>query len=262
MSDVVEEPVSQRLASFQAIVEQGSQRLLKRVGVAPGMRVLELGCGTGAMTLWLARQVGPKGVVIALDRSTEALTSLSARAAEAGLDNIVCQQADLEQGVPALEEVDLVHGRFVLMHLRNSASLLCRLFDAMSPGALLALEEPSISSFRSQADRQLWQFCVDLYRRYCQVQHIDPNYGGRLLNHVSQAGFCVQDDALIFAALSYAQARRYMALSLMASGQRYVDAGLVERGVLDEQIAGLTAESHEARRTTHFHAVAQLTACR
>lgn len=262
MSDFVEEPVTQRLANFQVIVEQGSQQLLERVGIAPGMRVLELGCGTGAMTFWLARQVGPKGVVVALDRSTEALASISARAAEAGLDNIVCQQADLEQGMPELQAVDLVHGRFVLMHLRHSASLLCRLFDAMSPGAVLALEEPAISAFRSQADRQLWQPCVDLYRRYCEVQHIDPNYGGRLLNHVSQAGFCVQDDVLNFALLSYEQAKRYMALSLTASGQQYVDAGLVERGALDEQIAALTSKTHEARWTTHFHAVVQLTAYR
>lgn len=262
MSDVVEEPVTQRLASFQAIVELGSQRLLEKAGIAPGMRVLELGCGTGAMTFWLARQVGPNGVVVALDRSTEALASISARAVEAGLDNIVCQQADLERGVPELQAVDLVHGRFVLMHLRHSTSLLCRLFDAMSPGAVLALEEPAISVFRSQADRQLWQFCVDLYRRYCKVQHIDPDYGGRLLNHVSQAGFCVQDDALNFASLSYEQARRYMALSLISSGQRYVDAGLVKRDVLDEQIAALTGETCGARRTTHFHAVVQLSAYR
>lgn len=262
MNDVIEGPVIDRLATFQTIVERGSQLFLERAGIAPGMRVLELGCGTGAMTCWLARKVGPHGSVIALDHCANSLAVLAARTAQAGLDNVVCQQVNLEQNIPAINEVDLVHGRFVLMHLRHSASLLCGLFDAMSPGSVLALEEPAISTFHSHADRQLWKFGIDLYRRYCRAHHVDPNFGGRLLNQVSEANFSVLDHMLSFAPMSYAQARRYMELSLTASSQRYIDAGLIERLILENYLSALSTADKNDQRKTHFHAVVQLIAYR
>ena len=41
--------------------------LIERSGIGQGMRVLEVGCGSGAYTLHVARAVGPQGTVHALD---------------------------------------------------------------------------------------------------------------------------------------------------------------------------------------------------
>lgn len=262
MTGVVAQPAGERLAQFNSMLQPGSQQLLEQAGLRPGMRVLELGCGKGAMTLWLAQQVGPHGEVTAVDQCADALELLAKRAQQMAISNIRFRHADVEQGIDEFPHVDLVYGRFLLMHLRHSASVLCRLFDATRPGTVFALEEPTISAFRTHADRRLWGFCVDLYRRYCQMSHIDPDYGSRLLKHVSQAGFCVIGDTLNFAPITQAQARRYMALSLSASGERYVDAGLIERATLDGQIAALLRECAEHQPDTHFHAVSQLLAYR
>jgi ubiquinone/menaquinone biosynthesis C-methylase UbiE len=45
----------------------------------PGMRVLDLACSTGWSADWLARQLGPSGTVVALDRDREAITYAGAR---------------------------------------------------------------------------------------------------------------------------------------------------------------------------------------
>lgn len=264
MSIAIADPAAQRLAMFEKLLQEGSRTLLRKAGLGRGARVLELGCGNGAMTLWLADQVGTEGQVIAVDQSSTVLAKLQERAEGAGVSNIVCRQLDLDQSVPDFDSLgaDLVHGRFLLMHLKQSASILCRLFDAMCDGAMLVLEEPAITVYRSAEDRNLWRFCVNLYRRYCLMKHIDPDYGGRLVNHVSQAGFSIKEHALHAATMPELEALRYMTLSLRASGHRYVDADLIGQQALDAHITQLEARTPNDARVTHFHMVSQLIARR
>ncbi len=61
-------------------------------GVAPGQRVLDIGCGIGVETLALAEMVGPAGRAVGVDRSREMVTAATARAA--GTNNATFRVAD------------------------------------------------------------------------------------------------------------------------------------------------------------------------
>ena len=56
-----------------------TSRLLDRVGLAPGMRCLDLGCGSGNVSFGLARRVGPGGSVVGIDMD-EVKLALAGRA--------------------------------------------------------------------------------------------------------------------------------------------------------------------------------------
>ncbi len=45
----------------------GSELLAERLGIAPGMRIMDAGCGPGPLTIPLAKAVEPTGEVVALD---------------------------------------------------------------------------------------------------------------------------------------------------------------------------------------------------
>lgn len=250
----------QRLSMFSRFLEASSRALLLRSGLCSGMRVLDVGCGSGSMTLWLAQQVGPHGTVIALDSSGEALEALLQQAHHARLTNIRCEQADLSSGARLPGSADIAYSRFVLMHLAHPHLALKAMHDALREGGHGVFEEPVLSAYRTSNDRVLWAFAVNLYTRYCADQGIDPEYGDALPRDVGAAGFGVQACDLDFSPVPVAQAKAYIDHSLQASGQRYVNAGLIAPLALHNQRKAYVPRDSDAGRMTHFHGVTQLIA--
>ena len=68
--------------------EEECTTLLKALNVQPGMTVCDLGCGNGFYTLQLAKMVGEKGLVYAVDIQQEMLHLLDERAKELGINNV------------------------------------------------------------------------------------------------------------------------------------------------------------------------------
>jgi SAM-dependent methyltransferase len=56
-----------RLALMSRLLDPMHRRHIESLGVGPGARVLEVGCGNGSISAWLAERVGPRGRAVALD---------------------------------------------------------------------------------------------------------------------------------------------------------------------------------------------------
>ncbi|HEX4214376.1 MAG TPA: methyltransferase domain-containing protein [Candidatus Dormibacteraeota bacterium] len=66
----------------------GARRFVARLGLRPGMRVVDVGCGPGRLSLACAAVVGEAGEVLAVDLQPEMVDRLERRAGRAGLANI------------------------------------------------------------------------------------------------------------------------------------------------------------------------------
>jgi ubiquinone/menaquinone biosynthesis C-methylase UbiE len=71
--------------------------LCRNAGLAPGMRSLDIACGSGQPALTVVRRVQPGGRVVAIDLSSSMVAVASKRAAAAGLSNVEFRQMDMEQ---------------------------------------------------------------------------------------------------------------------------------------------------------------------
>jgi enediyne biosynthesis protein CalE5 len=71
--------------------------LCSNAGLAPGMRSLDIACGSGQPALTVARRVQPGGRVVAIDLSSSMVAVASKQAAAAGLSNVEFRQMDMEQ---------------------------------------------------------------------------------------------------------------------------------------------------------------------
>jgi 2-polyprenyl-3-methyl-5-hydroxy-6-metoxy-1,4-benzoquinol methylase len=69
----------------------GPELLVERLSLAPGMRVLDAGCGPGRLTIPVARAVGPTGEVIALDSQRAMVEKLERRLEAENIANPMCK---------------------------------------------------------------------------------------------------------------------------------------------------------------------------
>src|SRR3954464_4594494 len=77
-----------RLQFQSRIIEPVTRRLIRECGIGPGMRVLDIGCGAGDLSMLLAEAVGETGSIVAFDRESRAIETAKARALGAGLRQI------------------------------------------------------------------------------------------------------------------------------------------------------------------------------
>ena len=89
--------------------------VLREVGIGPGSRILDYGCGPGSYTIIAAELAGPTGKVYALDIHPLALQTVRNAASKRGLANIETIQSDcatgLENGsIDVVLLLDIFHG--------------------------------------------------------------------------------------------------------------------------------------------------------
>lgn len=117
---------------------------LKSVGIQPGMRVADFGCGSGHFTVLVAGMVGKEGRVTALDVQELALEGVRAKAKEGNLTNIEPVHADLEVGGSsglAEGSQDLVLMANVLFQSQKKETILAEAKRVLkSAGRLVVLE--------------------------------------------------------------------------------------------------------------------------
>ena len=104
----------------------------ERAEVQDGMRVLDLGCGWGSMTLWLARTFR-KCRVVGLSNSHSQRQDILARAAAEGLTNVEIVTGDANTAVPP-GKFDRIVSIEMMEHTRNWRALLQRAAGWLSPG--------------------------------------------------------------------------------------------------------------------------------
>lgn len=118
--------------------------VVARSGFRPGMRVLEVGCGSGAYTTYVARAVGPQGEVYALDIQPEMLAQIAAKLRQP--ENFdICNIRLVEHSAYDLPfedgYFDLVYLITVLQEIPDRRQALREIYRVLKPGGRLAVTE-------------------------------------------------------------------------------------------------------------------------
>ncbi|HEY1301007.1 MAG TPA: class I SAM-dependent methyltransferase [Stellaceae bacterium] len=111
--------------------------LLDRLALAGGERVLEIGCGAGALTVPLAAAVGERGRVVAVDISEPMLGVARKRVAEQGLGNIELRLADAQTCAFEQGAFDIATSRMGVMFFADPAAAFRNIGGAIKPGGRL-----------------------------------------------------------------------------------------------------------------------------
>ena len=123
---------------LDAQLEPLGRRTMDRARIAAGERVLDVGCGCGDTTLELARRVGPKGRVLGIDVSAGMVARAAETAGDAGLRNVLVENADAQTHRFPRGEFDVLYSRFGVMFFADAAAAFTNLRSALRPGGRVA----------------------------------------------------------------------------------------------------------------------------
>jgi ubiquinone/menaquinone biosynthesis C-methylase UbiE len=123
---------------------QPPAQLIERSGIKKGMQVLDLGCGSGAFTTFVARAVGEKGKVYALDIQADMLKQLEnklSRPENKDIKNIKLIEGNAYELPFDDASLDLVYMVTVLQEIPDRNKTLAEVKRVLKPGGLLAVTE-------------------------------------------------------------------------------------------------------------------------
>jgi SAM-dependent methyltransferase len=135
--------------------------LLDRLRLAGGESVLEIGCGTGAVTLPLATAVGEHGRVVAVDISEPMLGAARQRVSESGMHNVTLVLGDVQ--VLALEQAafDIATSRMGVMFFADPVAAFRNVAGALKPGGRLVF-----ACWAPLAENRHWLISYDIALRH------------------------------------------------------------------------------------------------
>jgi ubiquinone/menaquinone biosynthesis C-methylase UbiE len=129
-----------RLIAQGELVAPLTRRLFERAGIASGMRVLDIGSGSGDVAFLAAGLVGPAGSVIGADRDPAQVAFAEQRAKANRLGNVRFVAGDFRE-IELDSPVDAIVGRLVLMYAADPLDALRRALRNLRPGGVIALQE-------------------------------------------------------------------------------------------------------------------------
>lgn len=156
-------PIARRAGEIERLERQSDALaadaaiMLERIGVAPGWRCIDLGCGPGGIAELLSARVGATGRVTGLDADAAFLDHARARARARDLANVDYVQGDAYRTELASASFDLVHTRFVASTAGEPERLLAEAIRLARRGGIVALQEPDIDGLNCYPPHPAWR---------------------------------------------------------------------------------------------------------
>ena len=161
---------TERLIEQSRLFEPITRRFLTSAGIGEGMRVLDIGCGAGDVSLIAAELVGPDGEIVGVDMNPDILEIARMRVQQAGHENVEFLAGDV-QSLDLGDPFDALVGRLVLMYLPDPVAVLKQLLNKVRPGGIVMFQEIDFTITRSYRHpdtpltSQLSDWIVEVFER-------------------------------------------------------------------------------------------------
>jgi ubiquinone/menaquinone biosynthesis C-methylase UbiE len=177
-----------RLRVQARLINPITRQFFVEAGIAPGMRVLDVGSGAGDVAFLGAELVGAAGRIVGVDRSRTALVMARARASELSLSNVEFLEGD-PSAMTFEEPFDAVIGRYVLMFQDDPIPMLRHLRTLLRPGGITVFHEVDWVGARSFPPVPLYDRCCKWLVEAMERSGADTRMGIKLYSAFLAAGF-------------------------------------------------------------------------
>jgi ubiquinone/menaquinone biosynthesis C-methylase UbiE len=228
----------ERLRVQAAAMEFDAGVLLERIGVGPGWRCLDLGCGPGALLPLLSARVGPTGRVVGLDADPAMLDAARGWVEARGLGNVELAEADAYRtGLPG-DAFDLVHVRYLAGTAGQPGALLTEAIRLARPGGVVAFQEPDTDTLACHPGHPAWDRLKTALQEGFACVGADTRLAKRLYRLFREAGLRdVRYRPFLVGVTSAEPMADYLPATIESIRGTLIDRGLVPEAELDDALA-------------------------
>ena len=177
----------QRLLAQVEGLEPQARWLLDAVGVQPGWRAVDIGCGPLGIINLLSERVGPLGAVVGLERESRFVEMAKSEIARRNLRNVEIVQADALLTGLEKDSFDLAHERLVLVNVPERDAFISEMLSLVRPGGIIALEDIDNISWVCEPPHPSWDILYKAFHAAFQAGGGDGFIGRRLVNYLRAA---------------------------------------------------------------------------
>jgi SAM-dependent methyltransferase len=138
----------ERLARQERLIGPATRDYFQAAGIVSGMRVLDVGSGTGVVAFLAAELVGPSGEVVGTDLAPTAVATANKAAGARGLAQMTFREGDPTE-MEFERPFDAIVGRYVLWCQGDPGAMLRKLVTHLRPGGVIVFHEMDWSFVRS-----------------------------------------------------------------------------------------------------------------
>lgn len=178
----------ERLQRRAEMLASDAQGLFDRIGVFPGARVVEIGCGPRGCLDLLAERVGQRGSVTGVERNEEAVRLARQFVAERKLVNVDVVHADgRATGLPK-GSCDFATARFVLVNVPHPEQIIAEMAALVRAGGTVALYEVDWLGVFCDPPLPAWNRLAEVLQAYAEMNEIDLFVGRKTPRMLREAG--------------------------------------------------------------------------
>jgi ubiquinone/menaquinone biosynthesis C-methylase UbiE len=235
-----------RLRLLDKVYGASTRRVLLEAGLKPGMRVLDMACGVGTVTCWIAEQVGGSGAVVAADVSPDQLSVAKATWASCeGLPPVEFIEASVyDTGLPA-ESFDLVHTRLLLCHLNRPEDAIREFYRLLKPGGVFVCHDLYLSGMLSVPQTNAWMRSMEIAHAMGESIGVDYDHGLKLPLRMLEAGFRKPEVSFDMPVYMRGPEKRLWELTFAEAGPAMVRAGVATAREVEELAGQMKVEAED-----------------
>ena len=228
-----EERLKRQIADLAPV----SDAQLVKIGIRPGERVVDLGCGPGGVLHLLGKHVGPSGWVLGIDRSAHFVDLARRFAVDLGLTQVEVREGDAyNTGLPR-GSFDGGHMRLVLVNVPKPESIVRELVSLVRPGGWVAGCEADLAAIPLDPPSPEWDRLFAAYRALAESQSIDLFVGRRTHRMFREAGLTDIDVEVSVRVHPLGHSRRPIYRDFINNVRdKLIDGGFISRDELEQNL--------------------------
>lgn len=223
---------------------------LNQLEIAPGMRILTIGCGIGLLELEMARQTTSEGFVIATDINSDQLILAEEFKKNANITQLQFFQIDALDVEKIPGQFDRIHCRLVLTHLplEKAFQIITLLYKKVASGGFLLLEEiATIDSLYCDPFHLGYEKWKNGVQKQFLLQQSDTSPGKKIFKYLNEKGYPTSYSSYQ-PILSNPREKSILSLGVISASKRF----LQEQLMLPEEIEEMLTLLHQLEQDSKF----------